>query len=228
MKSKTVFLACVVLIGTGVAFGKYSGGTGEPNDPYRIATAEDLNDIGNHVEDFNKCFVMVNDINLAEYTGTEFSIIGTSSSPFTGVFDGNGWTISNFTYLTAGANYVGLFGNVSGAGAEVRNLELADPNVDAGNGYYVGALVGRNNGRVRSCSVMGGSVAGRHTIGGLVGSSRSGSIVNCRTALLAHGEDWVGGLAGDAWGVVSHSFATGDVFGGNTVIEVPGVGGLVG
>jgi hypothetical protein len=42
--------------------GIYSGGTGEPNNPYRIATAQDLNDIGNHVEDFNKCFVVTADI----------------------------------------------------------------------------------------------------------------------------------------------------------------------
>lgn len=68
MKSEPILtLAVVVLLvglSGGVCAGTYSGGTGEPNSPYRIETAEDLNDIGNHVEDFNKCFVMVNDINL--------------------------------------------------------------------------------------------------------------------------------------------------------------------
>jgi len=34
------------------AQAKYGGGTGEPNDPYRIATAEDLNDIGRYEEDW--------------------------------------------------------------------------------------------------------------------------------------------------------------------------------
>jgi hypothetical protein len=71
----------------------YSGGDGSVEDPYRIATAEDLNDIGNHVEDFNKCFVLVNDINLAAYTGTQFNMIADTNNPFTGVFDGNGHTI---------------------------------------------------------------------------------------------------------------------------------------
>jgi hypothetical protein len=55
---------------------RYSGGTGQPNDPYRIATAEDLNDIGNYAEDWDKHFILINDVNLAEFTGTQFNIIG--------------------------------------------------------------------------------------------------------------------------------------------------------
>ena len=57
----------------GVCLARYSGGTGEPNDPYRIGTAADLNDIDNHVEDYNKCFVLVDDINLAVYEGNSVS-----------------------------------------------------------------------------------------------------------------------------------------------------------
>jgi len=33
------------------AYAKYSGGTGEPNDPYQIATAEDLMLLGNTPDD---------------------------------------------------------------------------------------------------------------------------------------------------------------------------------
>jgi len=78
--------------------GKYSGGMGEPNDPYRIATAEDLNDIGNHEEDWDKHFILVNDVNLAQYTGTQLKIIGNSTTMFTGVFDGNDHKISHAKY----------------------------------------------------------------------------------------------------------------------------------
>jgi len=53
----------VLLSAAGVVSARYSGGDGSSEKAYRIATAEDLNDIGNHVEDFNKHFVMVNDIN---------------------------------------------------------------------------------------------------------------------------------------------------------------------
>jgi hypothetical protein len=97
MRARAVVLILVGAFGLAgsASAGTYSGGTGEPDDPYRIATANDLNDIGNHVEDFNKHFVMVNDIDLAEYTGTQFNIIGPF---FCGVVDGNGHAISNFTY----------------------------------------------------------------------------------------------------------------------------------
>jgi len=80
------------------AQGKYGGGTGEPNDPYLIATASDMNQIGAEPNDWSSHFLLVNDINLAELTGTEFNIIGNDTTAFTGVFDGNGHTISNFTY----------------------------------------------------------------------------------------------------------------------------------
>ncbi len=74
---KTILVALAVIsISANVAYcGTYSGGTGELNNPYRIATANDLNDIANHTDDFDKHFILVNDINLADYTGTQFNII---------------------------------------------------------------------------------------------------------------------------------------------------------
>jgi len=79
-----------------VRAGTYSGGDGSPENPYLIATAEDMNDIGANPDDWDAHFLLVADINLADYTGTQFNIIG----GFTGVFDGNDHTISNFTYIT--------------------------------------------------------------------------------------------------------------------------------
>ena len=98
--TKVVLVAAsVFLLAAGIVSARYSGGDGSPQDPYRIATPNDLNDIGNHIEDFNKHFVMVNDINLAAYAGTQFNIIGPNiAERFMGVFDGNSYTISNFTY----------------------------------------------------------------------------------------------------------------------------------
>jgi len=94
-QSRTILVLAIMALWIGSADAKYSGGTGEPNDPYRIAKAEDLNDIGNYEEDWDKHFVLVNDVNLAEYTGTQFNIIGRwiwwdDNKPFTGVFDGAG------------------------------------------------------------------------------------------------------------------------------------------
>jgi len=84
---------------------KYGGGTGEPNDPYLIYTAEQLDDIGAEPNDWDKHFKLMADIDLSAYEGTDFNIIGywvqwyfPDNMPFTGVFDGNGHRISNFTY----------------------------------------------------------------------------------------------------------------------------------
>ena len=71
---------------------KYSGGTGEPNDPYQIATAADLIALGETPADYDKHFILTADIdldpNLPGRKVFDKAVIGT----FTGVFDGNGHT----------------------------------------------------------------------------------------------------------------------------------------
>jgi hypothetical protein len=98
MKNVALALVVLQLIRASVLAGTYSGGTGEPNDPYRIATANDLNDIGNHPEDWYKYFTLTADINLADYNGTQFNIIGGEAYRFAGIFDGNDHTIMRFSY----------------------------------------------------------------------------------------------------------------------------------
>jgi hypothetical protein len=220
---KTVFAILIVFLLAGGAFAdKYSGGTGEPNDPYRIATANDLNDIGNHIEDYNKCFVMVNDINLADYNGTEFNVIGTWPNGFGGVFDGNEHSITHFTYQ-GDSSYVGLFGYANHPNAVIKDLTLIEPNVGAG--YGVGTLAGwLDRGTISGCGAVGGSIVGSDNVGGLVGMSWSGQISNC----YASGSVWcegnfAGGLVGTSSDAnISHCYATGSVRG---VLEI---GGLVG
>ena len=211
MRTKTLAFICIVLIGTGVAFGKYSGGTGDANNPYRIETAEDLNDIGNHVEDFDKCFVMVADINLAAYTGDQFNIIGDGGNPFAGVFDGNSHTIANFRYTTTGISNIGLFGVVSGTDAEIKNLRLIDPNIEAGTGFFTGAVIGYvDEGRVENCHIEGGNISGNQDVGGLLGLNIAAYISDCSFQGTVSGGDEVGGLIGFNKGIISNctSFCT--------------------
>ena len=243
MKGESILALAVVVLLAGlsgsVCAGTYSGGTGEPNNPYRIGTPNDLNDIGNHVEDFNKCFVMVNDINLADYNGTQFNIIGRfiswndpNNRPFTGVFDGNGHTINNFTYTITDANYIGLFAYVAD-GAEIKNLGLIDVNVtvvdsnssDFSTYDYAGSLVGLlRNGTVSSCWAEGGNVSGDWYVGGLVGDNR-GHIKDSHAGVMVLGDagDWyVGGLVGINGSEITKSYAA------STVTGYGRVGGLVG
>jgi len=104
-----------------------------------------MNAIGAHPEDWDKYFRLIADIDLSAYTDTQFNIIGSQDIPFTGVFDGNGHTVSNFTYTAINESYIGLFGYIDSPFAEIKNLGLIDPNVmcDAVVGNRcLGSLVG--------------------------------------------------------------------------------------
>ena len=188
------------------AQAKYGGGKGEPNDPYLIFNANHMNAIGEDSNDWDKHFKLRADIDLSSFTGTAFNIIGNYTSKFTGVFDGNGHTISNLTYNTNGVNFIGLFGYVDGPYAEIKNLGLIDPNIDAGTGFCVGSLVGWiNDGAITGCYVRSGSVTGQGGVGGLVGYNGS-TITSCYSTGSVTGNSSVGGLVGDNQGTASASF----------------------
>jgi hypothetical protein len=165
------------------------------------------------------------DIDLGQFTGEEFNIIGyylswDNNKPFIGVFDGDGHTISNFTYTSTGKNDVGLFGYVGewGANSEIKNLGFIDPNIDTGTGDYVGSLVGRiRDGTITKCFAEGGSVSGGSHIGGLVGwSDDGGKILSCSVNVHVKGSSVdIGGICGDNEGVVFNSSASGVILGGD-------------
>ena len=208
-----------------VSAQNYSGGTGEPSNPYQISTPSDMNDIGNHPEDYNKCFIMMNDINLADYTGTQFNIIGTDSNAFTGVFDGNGHKISKFSYDSSGASNIGVFGMVIGENAEIKNLGLIEPNI-TGTGNFVGPVAGHiwDGVALHNCYANGGQVIGFGVIGGLVGHTHTSSVTNSYSTTRVSAHDRAGGLVGAAlYSSITNSYATGDVSGTDFMI-----GSLVG
>jgi hypothetical protein len=222
----TAVLSTMVLLGICAAFtpktlARYSGGTGEPNDPYRISTPEDLNDIGNYEEDWDKHFILVNDVKLAQYTGTQFKVIGNSTAKFTGVFDGNDHKISNFTWSSTGRNCIGLFGYID-EGGQIKNLGLENVDVNAVNGQYIGGLVGYNSSGVITNCYSTGSVSGVAYTGGLVGFNSLGTITSCYSSTSVSGKNSIGGLIGDGRGMISYCYSTGNVSGTQFV------GGLVG
>jgi len=194
-------LLAVCLLGrvSGVEFG---GGTGIPDDPYLIYTAEQLNEIGADTENLNKHFKLMKDIDLGGYTGEDFNIIGTSfGNNFSGVFDGNGRRIHNFTYTSGERDYIGVFGCVRGENALIKNLGLIDANIDAGTGDNAGSLVGQldRGAAVRGCYARGGSVSGNNDVGGLVGHVSEGTITYCYSSVSVSGRSNVGGLVGWNW-----------------------------
>ncbi|MHC5077140.1 MAG: GLUG motif-containing protein, partial [Planctomycetota bacterium] len=157
-----------------------SGGTGESDDPYRIVTAEDVDLVGRSAFRWSKYFVVVNDIDLAGY---DINTIGyytniSDNIPFTGVFDGNDHTISNFDFNSPADDYIGLFGYVADANAHIHDLHLTDANVTGDS--IVGSLIGYlENGSATNCTAKNSVVAGNSYTAGLVGYLDAGSLTNC-------------------------------------------------
>ena len=211
-----VLLALWLLVS--FAQAKYSGGSGTEGDPYRISTAADMNAIGTDSNDWDKYFVVTSDIDMSSIPGTAYNLI----YPFTGVFDGNNHTISNFSFVptTGGA---GLFGNVDGG--VVKNLGLIDPNVDGGTDWaWLGSLAGVIEGgaTISNCYVEGGNINGNKNVGGLVGLNQ-GTITDCYSTASVSGFEKAGGLVGwNIFGGIANSYSNGSVSGQNKI------GGLVG
>ncbi len=167
--------------------GDYSGGTGEPNKPYRIATPNDLDEIGDRPGDWDKHFVLINDINMADYSYTK-ALIGV----FEGVFDGNDCNISSLTIDTATTGqdneYLGLFGRIDETG-HIKNLGIEDVNITSRDySYELGGLCGRNyKGTISNCYATGSVTGGLYSdaVGGLVGGN-DGTISNCYATRLCH------------------------------------------
>ncbi len=205
------------------------GQTGDPCDPFLIYDPCQMNAIGEHWYLWDKHFKLMADIDLSGYTGTDFNIIGSDEyNPFIGVFDGNGHTISNFTYSCTDKSMIGLFGYIGrffGEAGEVKNLGLINPQIDA-TGTYIGTLAAvLDKGSISNCYVKGGTVSGIEVVGGLVGgfSADDGTMSNCYTTCNVIGERAaIGGIAGFITGIMSNCYASGNVTGEFAV------GGLVG
>jgi len=221
MKTPTTFilsLTIIITLAAGSAFGAYSGGTGEPNNPYQISRVEDWQELMTTPADWwNQHFILTADVNLA---GVTLTPVGNSSTWFTGVFDGNDNIISNAVINQPGSNYIGLFGYV--ACGQIRNLGIEDVNITGRN--YVGGLVGWNNvGTITGCYASGSVSGTSDYVGGLVGWNWSGLLTACYATGSATGRYSVGGLMGANHGTLISCYATGSVIGtGNDA------GGLVG
>jgi hypothetical protein len=226
MKTALVTLTMCLLVLPAQA--QYSGGSGTAAEPYQIATAEQMNQIGLHEGDWEKHFVLMADIDMSAYTGTQYNVIGylieywhPDNRFFSGVFDGKGHTIRNFTYACEGESDVGLFGYVTGT---VKNLKLVDVHVNAVMGGHVGALAGIcNGGEILNCGVTGGQVSGDEAVGGLVGyNTDDDGVVNCYSSVAVTGRQYVGGLVGNSSGEVDRCYSF------STVTGETCIGGLVG
>ncbi len=190
---------------------EFAGGTGEPNNPYQIATAEQLTAIASAPDLMWKHYVLAASVDLSGVTLSR-SVI----AYFQGTFDGEGHTIRNLRIDGEGGR--ALFGYV-GRDGEIRNLGVVD--VDITGASHPAGLVGDNFGRVLNCYSTGRVISTAHAAGGLVGSNW-GTVAGSYSTATVEGPIFVGGLVGENIGAISFCHSTSDVTGSTAV------GGLVG
>lgn len=152
-----------------------------------------------------------------------WSPIGTSSSPYQGVFNGNGKTIKGLFYKDASKNYIGMFGATNGA--TIKNVTL--DNSYLGGHDYVGGLVGYGVNTVIDSINNKSYVSGNAYMGGVIGYAVNSnsfvcSIDNSSNNGNVKGYKYVGGIVGKTDCPIYYSYNRGYVKGSGFV------GGLVG
>lgn len=244
--------------GNSTAVARYATGSGTEQDPCRIGSMEELLLFRLQVNWFGRtdlCAVLTNDIvinsgtfdadghytSAAGETVNDLYAIGSKERPYTGTFDGGGYTVrglccSNKDIIDStvqDAVYpAGLFGWLKGA--TVKNLTVT--------GYVdgracVGGIAGyadagttilncRNECIVVSVDLFNREYGPAQYAGGIVGYNE-GSVTACYNAGTVTGIDSVGGITGGPAGAVSDCYNVGTVTGSSHVGGITGSGGTV-
>lgn len=143
-------------------------------------------------------------LSLAEGENSNWTSVGTGTTPYTGTVNGNGHSITGMT-INQTTNRAGFIGSLGENGA-VKNLKLKAVSVTT-TGGFVGGLVGYGYSFsvIENCAVEGGTISANESgVGGIVGraegkNSAPALIVACHNTAAVSGKSNVGGIIGTAW-----------------------------
>lgn len=214
-----------------ITLDKDKGYTDDGQGNYIVTTAEGLKAVADIANNGNLGIniTLTENINL---TDMEWTPIGTNyNNAYTGIFDGNGKTITGLT-VTTSDQYAGLFGRI-GSGGKVMNVKLEGVQIESDNETSdVGGVAGWSYGNIENCSVSG-SVSGsgkNGIVGGVVGYQNGGSITGCSSSATVNAGGVAGGVAGltDSGATLTACYATGNVTLVSNDIGTCYAGGVVG
>ncbi|MBQ9560471.1 MAG: Ig-like domain-containing protein [Bacteroidaceae bacterium] len=206
---KYLLLAVCMLCSLGVSAQFSGAGSGTSSDPYQITNAEQLFEVRNSLSAYYK---LMNDIDLTEWIAAEspsqgWTPIGTTTTPFSGIFDGNNKSIKGLYINKPSVDYVGLIGYATAC--TISNICLVNPIVIGNN--YVGTVLGgikpaKSNVSNNVC--VGGKVKGQSYVGGVIGRLLYGSgsnvngvnVIGNYSSLSIEGNSFVGGIMGEVAG----------------------------
>ena len=200
----------------------------EDGNTYEVYNAEGLKNIASLVNSGATGINITLDTDL-DLTDMEWTPIGADyNNAYTGIFDGNGKTITGLTFNQSETNNVGLIGSL-GENGIVRDVKLDKVTIKANNN--VGGIVGGNRGgSIIGCSVSG-DISGARQVGGVVGYFGVGYnvVTACYHEGSVSGSVSVGGVAGDsAYGSLTACYHAGNVSGSQYVGGVAGYNSTTG
>ncbi len=247
----------------GTAANAFDGGDGSAENPYQISTAEQFKLFANIVNGADgqpkntaACAKLTADIVLNDskltadadgdplYNGGAVSDenrpeawtpIGNNSCPYTGIFDGDGHTISGL-YINNTEKMQGLFGLVEEKGklqntgvvnAYVRGYQYVggvcgvnqgiitnccNTGVITGTGMYAGGVCGFNGGTIENGSNTG-VIMGSSEVGGVCGYNEETIRNSTNTGVVTGTGIYAGGVCGATYGAVTNCFNSGAVTG---------------
>ena len=221
--SATLGLPVLKIFNKGVAGGTWNGskddqilGEGTKESPYLIYTAEQLAYLAYYINSGNKCagvyFKLMSNIDLDNISWTPIGIGTTTTNwstsmsySFSGIFDGNGYTIYNLNINNPGSSFVGLFGYLERA--TVCNLAIENASVynSIRLRSKVGTLAGgASYSTISQCSVVNATVFSEATsdpsaAGGIIGLAAGCTLTNCYAVAAVSGNGHVGGIIGGVY-----------------------------
>ena len=196
-------------------------GDGSSSNPHVVTTLDELQAVQG---DLSSHYVLGNNIDASETetwnSGAGFTPIVNDTDPFSGSFDGQGYSVDGLYINRPNTDYVGLFGKVSSS--DIKNIGVTNLDMQGGD-TFVGGLVGLSEGGARiTNSYSSGNLSGEMSVGGLVGVDINGTITKSYSHSNVSGHR-AGGLVGSTEnGTIEKSYSTGEVSGNQSV------GGIIG
>ncbi len=197
-------------------------GSGTETDPYLVENINNLLWISTNESCWSSNFLQTEDIDASDTRnwneGAGFSPIANEYQLFQGTYIGGNHIINELYINRPGSDFIGLFGNISGA--VVENLGVTNINVTGNN--EVGGLVGWSSGSTISECYASGRITGYGTTGGLIGGGVESTLLTCYAFGNVTGNGRTGGLMGSAsYSTIYRCYFSRNVSGDD-------VGGLVG
>jgi hypothetical protein len=192
----------------GTVAESYNGGDGTMENPYQIATPQQLALLAQQTNDGtggNACYILTEDICLngeddnINWTPIGYYNLSSDYKSFSGVFDGNGHTISNL-YIDNidNLNSLGLFGLARNA--VIKNTIISDATITSQSSIRAGMIAAfANNTDVLNCTADG-MIHANGTLGGIIGSctgvTNTTFVANCVNNAVFENTSQTGGIIG--------------------------------